>query len=379
MKSIQLIGLIFLFPTLFFGQTKAIITIQNNSAIARKEAVTAIKWENITTAFPEIDTANFVIINPNTKKQVPYQLEHLGQSTIQNVLIQIDVKPKSSLNLMLQKGKPNLFETKTYARYVPERKDDFAWENDKIAFRAYGKAIEKSNEDAYGFDVWVKRTKKMILNERYKTGNYHVDSGNGMDYYHVGYSLGAGNMAPYINDTIRYSANYHQYKVLDNGPLRSTFQLIYDTWEAGKIKIKVTKTISIDAGSQLNRIENVYTFDDNKPIPVVIGIIKRAEAGVISLNEQQGILAYWEPTFAQDGTTGVGSLFSNPTATMWIDKTQILAKTTVTNNSPIVYYTGACWDKAQEITNSKQWFDYLNNFQEQLKNPLTITIRQNKQ
>lgn len=64
---------------------------------------------------------------------------------------------------------------------------------------------------------------------------------------------------------------------------------------------------------------------------------------------------------------------------MWIDKTQILAKTTVTNNSPIVYYTGACWDKAQEITNSKQWFDYLNNFQEQLKNPLTITIRQNKQ
>ena len=28
--------------------------------------------------------------------------------------------------------------------YVPERKDDFAWENDKIAFRAYGKALRKT-------------------------------------------------------------------------------------------------------------------------------------------------------------------------------------------------------------------------------------------
>ncbi len=91
----------------------------------------------------------------------------------------------------------------------------------------------------------------------------------------VGLTLGAGNMAPYVNDTIRFSGNYHQWKVLETGPLRSTFQLIYDTWDAGGIKVKATKTISLDADSQLSRIENVYSFEGDKPLPVVVGIIKK--------------------------------------------------------------------------------------------------------
>ena len=31
----------------------------------------------------------------------------------------------------------------TYARFVPEREDDFAWENDLVAFRAYGPAMRR--------------------------------------------------------------------------------------------------------------------------------------------------------------------------------------------------------------------------------------------
>ncbi len=357
------------------AQTKVTVTISNNSTFDRKETVVAIKWTTILSSFPQIDTSNFVVMNSNTKKQVPYQLEHQGNSSIQNLLVQIDVKAKSTLNLSIQKGKPETFAAKTYARYVRERLDDFAWENDKIAFRAYGKALEKTEGDAYGFDVWVKRTDKLVLNERYKRNDYHLDHGDGLDYYHVGYTLGAGNMAPYIKDTIRYSGNYHQWKVLDNGPLRSTFQLTFDTWNAGGIKIKATKTISLDAGSQLNRIENVYTFDDKNPIPVVVGIIRRDKPGVISLNEQQGILGYWEPTFDKDGTTGVASILTNPTSMMWVDKEQILAKTTVKSNEPIVYYSGAAWDKAAKITNAKQWFDYLNQFNQELKNPLIVSVK----
>ena len=113
------------------------------------------------------------------------------------------------------------------------------------------------------------------------------------------------------------------------------------------------KPISLDAGSQLNRIETVYTFNDNKPMPVVVGIIRRPEAGFISLNEQQGIMGYWEPTFGKDGTTAVGSILTTPVTNMWVDKTQLLAKTTVQNNEPIVYYTGAAWNKDGKITDAK--------------------------
>jgi hypothetical protein len=375
MKLIKLLlCLAFILPIGILAQTKATITIQNNSVLERKEAVVAIKWETILSRYPQIDTTNFVVINQATKKQVPFQLEHRGLSSIQNLLVQVNAKAKASLILLIQKGKPETFAAKTYARFVPERKDDFAWENDKIAFRAYGKALEKKEGDAYGFDVWVKRTDKMVINERYKLGNYHIDSGNGMDYYHVGFTLGAGNMAPYVNDTIRYSGNYSQWKILDNGPLRSTFQLTFDTWDTGGIKVKATKIISLDVGSQLNRIENTYTFDGTKPMNVVVGLSKRSETGVISLNEQQGIMGYWEPTFGENGTTGVGSILTTPVKNMFVDNTQIVAKTTVINNEPIMYYTGAAWNKAGKITDAKQWFNYLDDFYQQVKNPLIIKV-----
>ena len=369
--------LTFILPFTSIGQTKASITIQNNLAVDQTETVVSVKWKDILSSYPQIDTANFIVINTSTKKQVPFQLEHKGSAAVQNLLLQVNVKAKSTLNLSIQKGKPEAFAAKTYARYVPERKDDFAWENDKIAFRAYGKALEKTEGDAYGFDVWVKRTNKLVLNERYKRDDYHIDHGDGLDYYHVGFTLGAGNMAPFIKDTIRYSGNYHQWKVLDNGPLRSTFQLKYDEWNAGGIKMSAVKTISLDAGSQLNRIENIYTFNDNKPIPVVVGIIKREKAGVISLNEQQGIMGYWEPAFEKDGTTAVGSIVTTPVTSMWSNKEQILTQTTVKNNEPIVYYTGAAWDKAGKITTAKQWFDYLNAFYQKVNNPLIITVKKN--
>lgn len=376
MKLIKILSLLaFLIPLISIAQTKSTITIQNNSDLDRKATLVAIKWKEILSFYPKIDTTNFVVINSKTKKQVPFQLEHRGNVAIENLLIQIDIKAKSSLTLSIQKGKPEVFTTKTYARYVPERLDDFAWENDKIAFRAYGKALEKTEGDAYGYDVWVKRTDKLVLNERYKRNDYHLDHGDGLDYYHVGFTLGAGNMAPYVKDTIRYSGNYHQWKVLDNGPLRSNFQLTFDVWNAGGVPIKATKMISLDAGSQLNRIENVYTFDDQNPMPVVVGIIRRDKPGVISLNEQQGIMSYWEPTFDKDGTTAVGSILTTSVSKMWVDTEQLLAKTTVKNNEPIIYYSGAAWDKADQITSAKQWLDYLNHFNQELQNPLIISVK----
>ncbi|UWY26981.1 DUF4861 domain-containing protein [Flavobacterium sp. TR2] len=375
MKFSHFILMVCALPSAIIAQNKATITIANNSVLDRKETVTAIKWKSLLVSYPQIDTANFVVINSKTKKQIPFQLEHKGQAAIQNLLVQVDIKAKSSLQLFIQKGKPEKFTAKTFARFVPERLDDFAWENDKIAFRAYGKALEKTEGDAYGFDVWVKNTSSLVLNDRYKRNDYHIDHGDGLDYYHVGYTLGAGNMAPFVKDTIRYSGNYHRWKILDNGPLRTTFQLIYDSWNAGGIKVQAIKTISIDAGSQLNRIENLYTFNDNKPLSVVVGIIRREKAGAILLNEQQGIMGYWEPTFEKDGTTAVGSILTTPADAMWANKEQLLSKTSVKNNESIVYYTGAAWDKAGKITSSQQWFDYLNHFNEELKNPLAVSVK----
>ena len=87
-------------------------------------------------------------------------------------------------------------EPNTFCRFVPERSDDFAWENDKIAFRAYGPALHASGENS-GIDCWLKRVDYPIINKWYKENaegkSYHKDHGEGYDPYKVGASRGCGS------------------------------------------------------------------------------------------------------------------------------------------------------------------------------------------
>ncbi|RZK89827.1 MAG: DUF4861 domain-containing protein [Pedobacter sp.] len=372
-KVVLFTCLICLFTNVSAQNPRRTITIENPSNLNRSNELVRVSWAEVLKAYPAIDTANFEVINKATAGQIPYQLEKLGGKDVKFLLLQVSVKAKSKLLLQFVKGKPNKIDIKTYGRYVPERKDDFTWENDKIAFRMYGKALENTNENAHGMDVWVKRTSAMVINKRYKVENYHKDHGDGLDYYSVGTTLGAGDMAPYLADTVWYLGNYSSYKILDNGPLRTSFHLIYDEALANGVKIKVTKQISIDAGSQLNRVENSYTFNGQEELHVAVGLATRKEEKKeVLTNANAGILGYWEPIHGEDGITGVGAIFIKSPVTVVQKNNQLLGITSVKANQLIVYYAGAAWNKAGEITNSKEWFDYLLAFNTKLKQPLVV-------
>ena len=351
------------------------LTIENKMALTYTDNVVSIPWVQVVKAYPLIDTGNLKITDVLSKREIEFQLEYAGSKTVQNLLVQVSIGANSSLKLLLQKGKHAPFITKTYGRFVPERKGDFAWENDQIAYRMYGKELEATPaENAYGIDVWVKRATKMILNERYKRDDYHVDHGDGLDYYSVGFTLGAGNIAPYMADSIWYSKNFTGYTILDNGPLRTTFQLNYDAWNVAGKNVTATKTISLDAGTQLNKITVAYRYEGSENLPVVVGIVKRAEAGVTFLDEQLGIEGYWEPQHGADGTTGIGCIIPAAVTGMRVTGKQLLAVSEIKKNIPFVYYAGAVWDKAGHITSSGQWFNYLKKQQQLLMNA-AITIR----
>lgn len=376
MNKIVFFACLFCLSVNVFAQnSKRVITIENPSNLYRNELV-RISWVEVLKAYPNIDTANFEVINKATAGQIPFQLEKLGTDEVKFLLLQVAIKAKAKLQLQFTKGKPERISPKTYGRYVPERKDDFTWENDKIAFRMYGKALENTNENAHGMDVWVKRTSAMVINKRYKVENYHKDHGDGLDYYSVGTTLGSGDMAPYLADTVWYLGNYSAYKILDNGPLRTSFLLTYDEASANGLKIKVTKQISIDAGSQLNRVENTYTFIGQEELAVAVGLATRKEEQKTLLtNVKAGILGYWEPVHGQDGITGVGAIFMKTPIKISQKSNQLLGITRAKSTQPIVYYTGAAWNKAGEITDSKQWFNYLSNFNEKLKQPLKVRVK----
>ena len=74
-------------------------------------------------------------------------------------------------------------EQKVMARFVPERSDDFVWENNYVCYRAYGEALE-GNPTSPGFDIWVKTPGALVADERYRMEleeglSYHIDHGNG--------------------------------------------------------------------------------------------------------------------------------------------------------------------------------------------------------
>lgn len=359
-----------------FAQSNKNITIRLKHTATRvqRAQIVSVPWKDIVKKYPSIDTTNFKVINQSTKKEVVCQLEYLGNTAPQHLLLKVDLIPGQVGKYLLLDSPHANFVSQTYCRYVPERKDDFAWENDKIAFRVYGKALEGTNENANGIDVWVKRSNKLVINERYKHNDYHTDNGDGLDYYHVGFSLGAGNLAPYINDSIYFPKNYRVWEVQDNGPLRTTFKLTYEPWNVDGASVSMTKTISIDAGSQMSKIDIRLSTTSRDSLPVVVGIIKRPGEANYYFNKSNGIMAYWEPTDAKFGTTGVGCVFPKQVNEMRVTSEHFLINFTIKTNSSFSYFSGAAWDRANEITNAKAWYAYLNEYKNQLKTKVITNV-----
>ncbi len=352
------------------AQNNKTITVSNPSSFTRTELI-SIPYATFERHFA-LKENSFSIVDSENKKELAYQLEKLGQQTAQNVLVQVSLAPKSSLTFAVTGNAPTTVSSKTYARYVPERKDDFAWENDIAAFRAYGKALEGSSEDAQGFDFWAKRTNDLIIDEWYKTGDYHADHGKGLDYYSVGQTLGVGDATPFIDGQVVYHKHYRQYKVLDNGPLRSTFKLIYEPENVKDQNLQVEKTVSLDAGSQLNKISYAIKNSTASSTFVAIGLAKRKEEKPQFLNDaKSGILAYWEPAEG-DKITGTAVIVPKASYVFKDSPTQFLLTTTVENNNPLVYFAGAAFNKAGKINNFEQWQSYLRQFGDHLNQPLII-------
>lgn len=364
------------------------LLIRNTGDTPITETIVEIPWATVRAAYPQVDTARLRVMalaggrtaNRDTAggQEVPYQLEHRGQSAVQNLLVLVSVGARQTLRLAMLPERPAPVTARTFCRYVPERKDDFAWENDRVAFRIYGPALEGTSENAYGTDIWAKRTNRLILNNWYRQNDYHRDHGEGLDYYHVGFTLGAGNAGLYLGDTIHYFRSYWTWQVLDNGPLRSTFRVFHAPQSFGSATVTLTKTITIDAGSQLSRIE-LQTQSTPADLPMVAGITLRPDAGELTTDELTGVLSYWEPRHGDDGTLGVGCVFAGPGSpatapTMRRAQQHGLARFKVSSGKPVVYYAGGAWDKAGRIQSADQWRQYLRQMADALRHPVTISI-----
>jgi len=350
-----------------------IIRVQNPLDESRTELV-SIPFSDFGRHFG-VDTI-FTIRDKNTGTAYVHQLEKLGANEPQNVLVQIAIAARGESELVVLPEKPEPRPFKTFARHVPERFDDFAWENDVVAFRLYGKALEGRADDAQGMDFWAKRTDRLVIDRWYKTDDYHRDHGEGLDYYSVGQSLGAGDMALYFAGKVVYTRHYHQYEVLDNGPLRTTFRLTYEPQDFAGQTVSLTKTISLDAGGRFNKITVELRNRQSGTTPIAIGLVKRGESDPqCTYDPADRRLAYWDPDIRNNGHTGTALIVPKTRVSFDPDDArQFLLLANVQNGRPFVYYNGAAWSREGKIASADAWAAFVKRQAERLKKPLKVTF-----
>jgi hypothetical protein len=250
------------------------------------------------------------------------------------------------------------------ARYVPQAFDDVAWENDRIAFRVYGPALEKEQKTGSGIDVWVKSTHALVIDRWYKADDYRRDHGEGLDFYSVGESRGCGGLGIWNGKSLAVSRVWKTHKILVSGPDKAVIQLTYAPWEiGGGRKVWETRTITLEAGSNLNRIESRLDSDAPGDLVVGIGIVRReAEGGEATFDKRVGMISYWQPPDPVSGTIGCGVRVDPAKVVRLLEADgHYLALIKVTPGKPFVYYAGAGWSKGGFATQG-DWERYLRNY-----------------
>ena len=333
--------------------------------------------------------------------EVPYQLSYDGK-----ILLEADARPHTQSRLTIRRGQPKAYPTVCYGRLYPERKDDYAWENDRGAYRVYGPALQKTGERSYGTDVWSKNTPELVVEQRYwiedvvmmpqvealrksdrlrgdslyRLNSYHHNHGRGMDLYRVGPTLGCGTPALMDNGKLVYPYCFESYKVLDNGPLRTTVELVYQPTAFKGDTITEHRIVSLDKGSNFNRI-TVWYEGLTHTTQLASGVVIHSEdkESVVLGNR---FVQYADPTeniTFNNCQLFVAALFPNGEVTTKklldapANGSEGHALGIVDNyrGQPYTYYAGSAWSR-YDVRTQAEWQQRIDWMMATIEQPLTV-------
>ncbi|GKI21948.1 DUF4861 domain-containing protein [Odoribacter laneus] len=351
------------------------VTVRNPLSWDRQKETVEIGWAELQKKLKGVTDSTILVLNA-AGEEIPSQVLFKGEKQPQSLIFQTDVPSDAEAVYRLVLGHPQAYRPEAYGRFVPERMDDYAWENNLVGHRMYGPALEATGEISNGIDVWVKKTGELLIDEWYRTGDYHKDRGKGMDCYKVGRTLGAGALAPYRDGKIVLGNNYIHQQTLDNGPIRISFRLDYAPFQVGKEEITETRTIALDANSRFNRIEERYTGIKDS-LEVVAGIVVRPEPGQIWKEAEKGLMGYWEPQNNDNGDNNghlaVGVIFLQPAKEIVEREGHLLGRVDYPVGESFVYYMGSGWSKGG-VESPESWLKMLEQEREKRLHPLQVSM-----
>ncbi|WP_167855666.1 DUF4861 domain-containing protein [Hymenobacter fodinae] len=372
-------------------KTGATITVRNTLNLARTAETVSLPVSRVRQVAGAGGLGQVVVRDGQTGAPLVSQwLDSNADGQPDELLFQTDMPARGQKQFTLEPGQPGPAPTDrtTFARFVPERTDDFAWENDRVAFRTYGpvaqqlaEAKDPSGTLTSGMDCWLKRVPYPIIDKWYgrhvheKPFAYHTDTGEGYDPYHVGGSRGTGGSGILDNGQLYVSKNFTSYKILATGPIRTLFELTYAPWQANGRTVTETKRISLDLGSNLTRFEEHIRATPALP-NCTIGLTLHEQQGEVRANQQAGWFRYWEKI--DDSYLGTAVVVEpryirdyQDHRTTQKDQSQLYVVTKPTQDV-VVFYAGFGWQKSGQFASAAAWDTYLGEFAQRLAAPLEV-------
>lgn len=358
------------------------ITVSNSSPVDRENEVVTVDIAHF-----NVPSKSVMLIDSQTGQEIRCQVVDANSDNMADAIkFQLSLKQGESKQYVLKEGVSELkaTEVKTFARFVPERTDDFTWENDRVAFRTYGPEAQRMIEESIpggtlssGIDCWLKKVDYSIIDKWYQgnidePGYYHIDHGEGLDNYHVGPSRGCGGTGVMVDGKLYTSKNFTTNKVIENGPLTSLFELDYEPYKAADQTVKVRKYVSIDLGTNFTK----YVIEVEGSDELTTGITLHDNEGVISKGKDFNWVNYHTPHKGEQLSTSIVVhpdyyVGTSEVKTDVKDESHALMHLKVIDGK-VEFYAGFAWSGSQQFADNAEWEKHLNYFAQTIKYPLTI-------
>ncbi len=361
------------------------VTVTNPADFNRVIETVEVKLADV-----NIQNGKAIVIDQESDKEVLSQLiDTDGDEVSDVVLFQVELKANESKSFWVKEGESSIepTEVKTFARFVPERTDDYTWENDRVAFRTYGPEAQRMIEEnipggtlSSGVDCWLKKVDYSIIDKWYAGYlndhmYYHSDHGEGLDNYHVGTSRGCGGTGVYKNGVLYTSKNFVAYKSFFNGPVSTEFELDYKPYDVDGAMVKERKVISIDLGSNMTKFVVYVEGADT----LTSGVTFHDRKGTFSSNDELGWINWYAPHFGEEISNAIVASSDyyaghSKIETDVPDASQGLLHLKVLDGK-VEFYSGFFWSGSKQFEGNEQWEAYLNVFAKCLNTPLKVEVK----
>ena len=246
------------------------------------------------------------------------------------------------------------------------RYDDLLWENDRVAYRIYARALEHAEPpSSSGIDAWGKRVRWPWMDRQLRTGDQHSDHGEGLDFYNVGTGRGTGGLGIWYDNKLWVSRNYVRPRILSAGPDVADFVVDYDAWPVDTyFTVRETRRFTLPAGTNFTRQSSTITSSSDAELIVGIGISKRpingGKLGDVKRDAARARLSWWGPADNDKGRMAA-AVIVDPSAFVGFaeDADNYLVLVRVRPGHAFVYYSAAAWDRGGDFATREAWQAYV--------------------